>query len=316
MTEAQPFHVAVVGAGAVGAFYGAALARGGARVSVVCRSHYEVVARDGFHIRSPTMGDSRFVPAKVVARAQDLAEPVDCVLLAVKVLPQVDRAALVRPLLGPSSTLLLIQNGIDIEAELASAFPRNELLSALAFIGVARSAPGEIDHQSFGNLTLGRYPHGSSPAAQALAARFASGGVACALTDDVITARWQKAVWNAAFNPISVAGGVLDTATMLASEEGEALVRRAALEVCAVAAAAGHPQAAELVERYIAGTRAMPAYKTSMALDLEHGRPLEIEAILGNAVRAGRARGVAIPTLEALYGLCKMIEHKIAARLS
>jgi 2-dehydropantoate 2-reductase len=300
--------VLIVSAGAIGAFYGAALARSGARVSVVCRSDFEAVSRSGFLIRSDTLGDQRFVPARVFRATAQVDEPPDMVILTAKVLPDLDRVALLRPVMRSNTTLVLIQNGIDIEAELAAAFPDNELLSALAFIGVSRSDPGEIHHQALGSLTLGKYPRGASQAADDLGAAFQSAGVACTVTHDVITARWQKAVWNAAFNPISIMGGVTDTATMLGTAEGERLVRRAMLEICAVAAAVGHLLPDGLADQYIKGTRAMPAYKTSMALDLEHGRGLEIEAILGNTLRAGLGAGVAIPTLETLYALARMIE--------
>jgi 2-dehydropantoate 2-reductase len=305
--------VLIVSAGAIGAFYGAALARSGARVSVVCRSDFEAVSRGGFLIRSEALGDQRFVPARVFRTTAQVDEFADVVILTAKVLPDLDRVALLRPVMRPNTTLVLIQNGIDIEAELALAFPDNELLSALAFIGVSRSGPGEIHHQALGNLTLGRYPLGPSQAADDLGAAFRSAGVACTVTPDVITTRWQKAVWNAAFNPISIMGGVMDTATMLGTSEGERLVRRAMLEVCAIAAALGHPLPAGLADQYITSTRAMPAYKTSMALDLEHGRGLEVEAILGNTLRAGLAAGVAIPTLETLYALAKMIELRTSA---
>ena len=173
---------------------------------------------------------------------------------------------------------------------------------------MSRSGPGEIHHQALGSLTLGRYPGGASPAADELGAAFRRAGVACTVTSDVITARWQKAVWNAAFNPISIMGGVIDTAIMLGTAEGERLVRRAMLEVCASLPRSDIPYHPDLADQYIAGTRAMPAYKTSMALDLEHGRALEVEAILGNTLRAGLGAGVAIPILETLYALAKMIE--------
>jgi 2-dehydropantoate 2-reductase len=118
-------------------------------------------------------------------------------------------------------------------------------------------------------------------------------------------------VWNATFNTISIMGGVLDTATILGTDESRAFVRSAMEEVCATAAAAGHPLHPQLIDQYIAGTLKIPAYKTSMALDYENGRPMEIEAILGNTVRAARKHGVATPILDTLFALAKMIEAKI-----
>ena len=298
----------IVGAGAIGAVFGSALARQGARVAVVCRSDFDVVSREGYNIRSPLLGDHQFRPAQVLREVADCATAPDYLILTVKVLRDVDRVALIRPAVGPHTVIVLIQNGIDIEAEIAAAFPRNELLSSLAFIAVGRTAQAQIHHQSAGSLILGCYPAGITPAARRLAALFEASGIGCQLTENVVAARWQKAVWNATFNPISIMGGVLDTAMMLKTADDRAFVRQAMQEVSAVAAAAGHPVPPKLIDQMIAGTLAMPAYKTSMAQDYENSRPMEIEAILGNAVRAGRKNNVAMPALESIYALARMIE--------
>lgn len=301
--------VLVVGAGAVGALLGSALARQGARVSVVCRSDFDVVSREGYDIRSPQLGDHRFHPASVLREVAGYAAAPDYLILTIKVLPEVDRAALIRPAVGPQTVIVLVENGIDIEPEIAAAFPDNELLSSLAFLGVSRSALGEIHHQTAGWLVLGGYPAGITPATQKLAALFEASGMGCKLTENVIEARWQKAVWNATFNPLSIMGGVLDTEMILKTPENEAFVRQAMQEICAVAAAAGHPQHPALIDKLIGSTKAMPAYKTSMALDYENNRPMEIEAILGNTVRAGRKYQVPMPALESIYALTRMIER-------
>ena len=303
-------NVLIVGAGAVGALFGSALARQGARVSVVCRSDYDAVSRDGYDIRSKVFGDHRFRPEHVYRNVADCRESPDYLLLTSKVLENVDRAALIRPAVGPRTVIVLIQNGVDIEPPIAEAFPENELLSSLAFVAVGRGAPGQVNHLSLGSLILGRYPAGVTPAAQAIAAAFEAGKVPCKLTENVIGARWQKAVWNAVFNPISILGGVLDTNAMLRTEAEVAFARNSMQEVCDVAQAAGHPQSPILIEQMLATTRAMPAYTTSMALDYENGRPMEIEAILGNTVRAARRLGVATPNLDAIYALSKMVAGK------
>jgi 2-dehydropantoate 2-reductase len=302
--------ILVVGAGAVGALFGSALARQGAQVSVVCRSDFDTVKREGYDIVSPLLGNHRFRPHQVHRDVADCPTPPDYLILTVKVLTGVDRAALIRPAVGPRTVIVLIQNGVDIEAEIAAAFPDNELLSGLAIVGVGRGAPGKINHQSIGSLNLGRYPGGGSPAAERLAALFNASGIACKVTDDVVSARWQKAVWNATFNPISIMGGVLDTSVMLGTEDSRSFIRAAMQEVGAVASAAGHPLHPKLIDQLIAATRDIPAYKTSMALDYENGRSMEIEAILGNTVRAARKHGVATPILDTLYALAKMIEKK------
>jgi 2-dehydropantoate 2-reductase len=303
-------NILIIGAGAVGAFYGSALARQGARLSVVCRSDYDAVKRGGYDIKSPLLGDHRFHPHAVYRDGAECTELQDVVILTSKVLPGIDRVGLLRPVVGRETVIALIQNGVDIEQEIADAFPANELLSSLAFIAVGRGAPGEVNHQSLGSLLLGRYPRGVTPTAERLAAMFEASKVGCKLTEDVVTARWQKAVWNAPFNPVSIMGGVLDTAQMLATPESEGFIRKAMQEVCAAAAANGHPLPPHLIDAMITATRAMPAYKTSMALDYENGRPMEIESILGAAVRAGKRAGVAMPALETVYAIAKMIEGK------
>lgn len=303
--------ILIVGAGAVGALFGSALARQGAQVSVVCRSAYDVVSREGYDIVSPLLGNHRFRPHQVFRDVAQCKTPPDFLILTVKVLEGVDRAALIRPAVGPGTVIVLIENGVDIEAEIAAAFPDNELLSGLAHIGIGRSAPGKVHHQSLGQLNLGRYPGGASAAADRLAALLDAAGIGCKVTDNVVGARWQKAVWNATFNPISITGGMLDTAVMLGTPESTAFIRRAMEEVCAVAAAAGHPMHPKLIEQLIGGTKAIAPYLTSMAQDYRAGRAMEIEAILGNTVRAARKHGVSTPILETLYALAKMIERRI-----
>jgi 2-dehydropantoate 2-reductase len=301
----------ILGAGAIGAFFGSALARQGFDVSVVCRSDYQVVKQTGFHIRSPLLGEHRFTPAQVFSSAQEAGSQHDLVFLTTKVLEGEDRAAFLRPVVGNSTIIVLIQNGIDIEADIQAAFEDNEILSGVAFIAVSRTSPGEVHHQSAGSLTLGRYPRGISSTAQRITSAFEAAGVPCKPTEDIVKARWQKALWNATFNPISIMGGALDTAIILRTEEDRRFVRTAMLEVAAVAAAAGYAIAPEVIDKLIEGTLAMPAYKSSMALDFENGRPMEIEAILGNVVRAAHQRQVAAPTLNAIYRVAKMVEAKM-----
>lgn len=301
--------ILVVGAGAIGGFYGATLARHDCEVSVVCRSEFEVVLDRGFSIQSTLLGDHVFRPAQVLRSAADYqGGPPDFLILSVKVVEAIDRVGLIRAVVGGDTVIVLIENGVDIEQEIADAFPRNELISALAFIAASRAGGGAIKHHAYGALVIGDYPKGASERTERLASFFRQGGVKCTLSEDIVGARWQKCVWNAVFNPLSVIGGGVDTQAILGSADGEAFVRQAMDDVCRVAAANGHTLPDHVVERNIQGTRAMPASKTSMALDFEAGRPMEVEAILGNTVRAGRRRQVPMPALEALYALLKIVQ--------
>jgi 2-dehydropantoate 2-reductase len=303
--------VLVIGTGAVGSFYGSLLAKAGAEVSVVARSDYEHVKAQGIDIRSETkLGNYHFQPAAVVRDAAELAEKPDYVLLCIKVVEGADRAALLRGALGPDTAIVLISNGVEIEDEIASAFPNHELISGLAFICVTRTGPGHIWHQAYGRLALGNYPNGLSEKTIALCTAYERSGIHCVAAEEIVTARWQKCVWNAPFNPLSVLSGGLSTNDILRTQEP--FVRSIMKEICRIAEANGHPLPPDIVDKQIDSTYKMPPYKTSMLLDFESGRPMETEAILGNAVRAGRRARVDIPHLESIYALMKLRELQLA----
>ncbi|HYE37453.1 2-dehydropantoate 2-reductase [Methylocaldum sp.] len=303
--------VLVIGTGAVGSFYGSLLAKQGAEVSVVARSDYEHVKVHGIEITSETkLGNYHFRPQAVVRNAAELTEKPDYVLLCIKVVEQADRVGLLKDAVGPDTSIVLISNGIDIEDEIARTFPNNELISGLAFICVTRTAPGKIWHQSYGRLALGNYPRGLSEKARALCSAFEQSGINCAASEDIVTARWQKCVWNAPFNPLSVLSAGLSTNDILSTQES--FVRNIMEEICLIAKATGHTLPSDIVDKNIDSTYNMPPYKTSMLLDFEAGRPMETEVILGNAVRAGRKAGAPIPHLESVYALMKLRELKLA----
>lgn len=309
----QP-RVLVVGAGAIGSFYGAILHRAGAEVAVVCRSDYAPVRERGFRIDSRPLGDLSFRPAAVYEYVGDVAEPPDYVLLCVKVLDGVDRVGLIAPAVGPNTAIVLIQNGIGIEAEIADAFPGNTLISALGMVGVSRTGPGESLHNHYGRLVLGDYPQGAGEQSRRLGALLDEGGVTGEVTEDIVTARWAKCLWNTAFNPLSVLGGGADTATMTGSESTDALLRALMTEVCAVAEADGHPLETGLVDRYLERTRSFPGYRNSMALDYLNSRPLELDAILGNVLRIAEARGVDVPRLDTVYRSIRLLQDMQATQ--
>jgi 2-dehydropantoate 2-reductase len=301
--------VLVVGTGAIGGFYGARLARAGARVSVVCRSDYDAVRVNGIHVLSDDE-DYGFMPEKTLRSTADYGGMPDYVIVATKVIAGADVPELIRAVVGPRTTIVLIQNGIDIEKPVERAFPDTEILSGLAFIAANRIGPGRILHLDYGRLTLGRYPAGGSEKAEHLRSLLESVGVPCVVTDDVVTARWQKLVWNAPFNPVSVLAGAVDTQAILQLEEPTHLVRQVMEEVCRLAAAAHHPLPPDVIDQNIQGTRVMKPYKTSMLLDFENGRPMEVEAILGNAVRIARSLSVSVPHMETLYALLSLMDSR------
>ena len=307
--------ILVVGTGAIGGFYGGKLAQAGALVSTLCRSDYELVKSKGITVTS-TLGNFHFTPEKVIRDLGEYGPPPDYILVGLKVLPEIETAEIIKEVVGAETAIVLLQNGVEIEEPVAQAFPDNEIISGLAFICATRTSPAHIDHTDFGRVVIGRYPAGKSIKAEELARLFNEAGLKCEVTEDAVTARWRKLVWNAPFNPISVLGGGADTKTMVENPESLQLARKVMEEVCLIAAAAGHPLPGEVVQQNMDGTRAMAPYKSSMLVDFESARPMEVEAILGNALRVAKRYGVSAPHMESLYGLLKLVDEKIRGQKS
>jgi len=306
--------VLLVGTGAIGGLYGGKLQQAGPRVSALCRSDIRVVKERGIRVSSP-WGDFHFVPETVAGDAGDIQGHPDVILVALKVLPEVPIPQIIGPAVGPETVICLIQNGVEIEQEIAVAFPANEIISGLAFVCVSRMAHGVIRHMDYGRLVLGKFPAGLSKKARELANLFESTGVPCTVSERVETDRWEKLVWNASFSPLSVLGGGVDTREILECGQGADLAREVMEEVCRLARANGHALADSVVEKNLEDTRKMKPYKTSMCLDFEAGRPMEVEAILGNAVRAARRVSLEVLRLEALYALLSLVDTRIRRKI-
>lgn len=304
----MPDKILIIGAGAIGSFYGSLLARAGQQVSMVVRSDFSVVQEKGIDIDS-TLGQWNFIPRYVVKTASDCPEQVDFVVLCTKVTGEVDRIELLRAAIGPKTVIVLIQNGIDIESEINNAFPENRLISGLAFICATRIKPASIKHTAYGRLVVGDYPSGVSDRTIHFASLFDGSGIECKTNENIVTARWQKTVWNAAFNPISVLSNGLDTQAVVTTQEP--YLRAIMSEVAEIASALGHSLRTDIIDLTIDSTLKMPPYKTSMLIDYEHGRKMETEVILGNAVRAGDKAGVKVPYLSSLYALMRLREAQL-----
>lgn len=297
--------ILIVGAGAIGSFYGAILKKAGCRVSLVLRSDYAAVKAEGVRIASP-LGDLSYRPDQIYRDGDLPDESPDFLFLCVKVLPGVDRVALIAPWIGEKTRVVLIENGLDIEKELAWAYPNNPLISCIAFIAVSRTGSGVIEHKAYGKLVMGRYPEGVDDSCQVLSQLFQDGGINIDLTERVVGERWRKCLWNTPFNPLSVIANGADTRTILDTAGGEELIRAMMREVMSVAAAEGYPMDDALIDKNISGTRKMPAYKNSMALDYLNDRPVEREAVLGNVVAIAERHGIAVPHLNTVLVTLKM----------
>ena len=309
MKNYSDIKILLYGTGAVGSLYGGKLSQAGAAVSAVCRSDYKEVSADGIYIKS-VYGDYHFVPEAVVRSGKEYKHRPDFVIVATKALPEINVAEMISDSVHPGTAIVLLQNGIDIEPAVAERFKDNEVISGLAFVCAARTGYGKIDHSDFGRIVLGAYPSGISDNVKLLVEMLKSTGVPAEADNDVITARWKKLLWNAPFNPLSVLCGGADTSHMMNDDNVRKLAESIMREVTEVAAAHGHPLAEESIRKNIQDTAIMKPYKTSMLLDFESRRPMEIEVILGNAIRLAESKRVPVPHLQTIYALLGIINKR------
>ncbi len=299
--------ILIVGAGAIGSFYGAILSKAGAEVSVVCRSDYQIVKQQGYSIKSNQLGNWTFTPSQVVKSSSEYQGQADYIILCTKITPDTNRVKLIQAAVSKKTCIVFIQNGVEIEQELLDAFPDNEIISGLAFICCNRIKPAETLHLAYGKLTLGSLNRAeSSNKSQQLANLINNAGIESQATDQIINSRWLKCLWNSSFNPLSVLSGGLSTQEILSTQES--LIRSIMQEVLLIATACGHELPNSCIDTNIDHTYAMPAYKTSMLLDYEKGKVMETEAIIGNTVRAAKRQRIPCPILDTLYALLKLNE--------
>ena len=302
--------VLFVGAGAVGAYFGGRLQQGGTGVAATVRSDFEPVRDHGFRISAET-GDFVFCPDGVYHDAAEYPGEPDYVIVTSKVLPGISVPEMIRPVVRSNRTVIvLIQNGIGIEDFVAEAFPENRLLSAVAYIGATRTGNGCVEQKGAQKLIIGRFGGGDSTRGKALVKLFRKGKVDAEYTEDIARFRWKKLLWNIPFNAVSVLAGGLDTGEMCDRGPVEALCMELMRETASVAKAAGYEFSEEELSANLEYTRNFPPYKTSMLVDYEAGRPLEAEAILGNACRIAGEKGVDVPCLRTCLALLLSVSAK------
>ncbi len=308
MKDFKDIKVLLYGTGAVGGLYGGKLAQAGAQVSVVCRSDYNEVRRDGIFIES-IYGDYHFIPRSVIKNGSEYGENPDYVIVAVKVLPEIDVVSMIRESVHPGTSIVMLQNGIGNEKPVADVFD-NEVIGGLAFVCASRTGYGHINHSDYGRVVFGTYPSGISEKVKVLVEMFNRASVPAEAEPDVIAARWKKLLWNAPFNPLSVICGGADTYELMSDAELKHLAENVMREIFNIAAADGHPVAEELIKKNIDDTIKMKPYKTSMLLDYESKRPVELDAILGSARQIARVKKIATPHIDTLYAILGILNKK------
>lgn len=297
----------IIGTGGIGGYYGGCLARAGKEVHFLLHKDYNFVREHGLQVNSCRGG---FHLDRVNAYDNSADMPAsDVVIVALKSINNPLLKDLLPPLLKPDTLVLLIENGIGVEAQVQAMFPQALLAAGLAFICTAKTGPGVVHHQDLGKLTIAPYTPGAEQRTAEVIRDFTEAGVK-AVTAEYLEARWKKQVWNMPFNGMTVA---LNTSTdaLMANPSTAALIRAQMLEVIAAARALGVKNIDEnFADLMLEMTAGMKPYAPSMKLDHDFGRPMEIGAIYTEALRQAREAGCPMPRLEMLEAQLRFIEGR------
>ncbi len=292
--------IAVVGAGAVGSYYGGMLAHGGHDVHFLMRTDLETVRANGLTIL--TKGQKIQLGGIQAAASTEEIGPVDLVLIALKTTANAALETLLPPLIGPQTALLTLQNGLGNEEFLATRWGAERVLGALCFVCINRTAPGVIHHIDHGSISIGEFRRPVSPRVQAIAEAWQQQQVEAHAVDDLAGERWRKLLWNIPFNGLSIAARA-NVAQVLA-DDGLRITARALMdEGLAAARQLGHDIPDSYADWQIERSYSMGPYRPSSMIDYEEGRPVEVEAIWGEPFRQGTAVGVSMPRIGMLYHL-------------
>ena len=300
--------IGVVGAGAVGTYYGAKLAHAGDDVHFLIRGDLSAVRRDGIFLK----GESENFRIEKVNAYNSTKEigPCDLVIIAIKATSNPDLVDLVPPLLHEETMLLTLQNGLGNEEFLAEHFGAKRVLGGLCLIAVQRNSRTEVERFAYGDVVLGEFGRTAQPRTHELAAKFKRAGVKCKLAEDLALERWRKLIWNVPFNGLSIVAGGVDTATIVTDQNLRELTLALMNEVIVAANRCGYPLPADAWRPNIERTEGMEGYKPSTLQDWENGKALEIEAIWGEPLRRGIAAGAQMPLTEMVYVLLNTMDAR------
>ena len=318
--------IAIVGAGAIGGYIGARLAKAGADAVLFARGpHLQAMQQRGLRVVSPD-GDFE-VKVNATGDLGAIGQP-DAIILGVKAHSLTSLAPQLPPLFGPDTVVVSTQNGVpwwyfqnypgelnglhlervDPGGVVANAIEPERVVGSLAYFSTDIAEPGVIHHTEGNRLSLGE-PNGTrSDRTKALAQALIESGLRCPITTRFRHEIWVKLLGNVAFNPISaLTGGTLEE--LVRNAATAQVIREIMAETEAVAAKLGIELPISIDQR-MAGAEKVGAHKTSMLQDLEAGRPLELEAIVGAVVELGDRLGVPMPATRTVYACAKMLDEK------
>jgi 2-dehydropantoate 2-reductase len=307
--------VAVMAAGGLGAYFGALLAQIGNDVTFIARgAHLQAIRANGLAIKS-IHGDMLIKPAKATDHPAEIG-PVDWILFGVKTYDTHAAAQALRPMIGPNTTVVTFQNGVEAHEQIGAVVGMDHVLVAPSQIVSNIVAPGVVEQKStFRNTNVGEVvKEGITPRVEWLVGELKKTGVNAQAAADGRVPLWHKFVFIASTSGLA---SLARTAPydLFQLPEARCALREAMEEVAAVGKALGIRLDADIVERQYQFTVKLPAVqKPSMQLDVEQGKRLEIDALSGAVVRFGTDKGIATPVHQTIYVGLKMVDEQIKAK--
>ncbi len=287
----------IIGTGAIGGYYGARLAQSGQDTHFLLHNDYDYVMEHGLQVDSCD-GSFHLDHPNIYRQTADMPQ-CDVLLVCLKSVNNHLLRHLLPPLLGPGTLVVLIQNGIGLEDDVQQMFPGVQLAAGLAFICSAKSEPGRVNHQCYGQINLGNYSCKDERIVERVLADFNAAKVKAGAVE-YNEARWKKAVWNMPFNGMTVA---LNTQTdiLLKTPATRRLIKEQMMEVIGTAQHLGVKNIDEaFADKMISMTDEMTPYSPSMKLDFDFHRPMEIGYLYTRPLEIARRAGTPMPKLEML----------------
>ncbi len=300
-------NVMMVGAGAVGGFFGAHLARNNPNVSFLLRPRtLQAVREQGLTIRSA--GGTFTVRPPAASDPRDLPRP-DLIILSVKVYDLDEVLTQIEPVMTEQTVLLTLQNGVDVEDRLIARFQRDCVVGGVAYIYSKIVEPGVIEHYKRGAVAVGELMGQKSQRALRIVDLFKRAGLPCQLSEDIRRSKWEKMCWNCVFNPLTV---IINDRVAKALDHPEMgrVIHQIVGEVAAVAAGLKVPLAEDMADKVVRWSQEVRDIHTSMYDDWKAGRPTEIDSLNGYVVARARELGIPVPLNEMLTAAVKVITER------
>ena len=297
-TTSRPLSVAVMGAGSVGCYFGALLARAGHSVTLIGRaSHMQAINEHGLRLQTAT--EDIHVPLATSTSA-DAVSGADVVLFCVKSTDTEAAAAQIKPHLARHTQVLSLQNGVDNDQRLRQVLGNQPVAAAVVYVATAMAGLGHVRHFGRGELVIAPCPQGD-----AIAQQFSAAHIPTQVSGSVLAALWQKLIINCVYNALSAL--TQQPYGWLVAQDGvPAVMQDIASECKAVALADGMQLPANVDEAVAAIARTMPQQLSSTAQDLARAKPTEIDHLNGYVVRRGQALGIATPANRLLQVLVQL----------